>query len=133
MSARAYKLIEQANRLPKLEAERARIDQLWKYEAQYGMYTRICGIDEVGRGPLAGVVAGSGHFAEGLRHPSTSTIQALGTAKWRNCTMIMEKAVAVGIGMVGPERIDEINILQATYERCGSYKQIGRCTRYIIK
>ena len=30
--------------------------------------------------------------------------------------MIMEKAVAVGIGMVGPERIDEINILQATYE-----------------
>ncbi|MBO5069365.1 MAG: ribonuclease HII, partial [Roseburia sp.] len=30
--------------------------------------------------------------------------------------IIMEKAVAVGIGMVGPERIDEINILQATYE-----------------
>ena len=30
--------------------------------------------------------------------------------------VIMEKAVAVGIGMVGPERIDEINILQATYE-----------------
>ena len=59
--AGVQKLIEQANgRLAKLEAERARIDRLWKYEREYGMYTRICGIDEVGRGPLAGpVVAGA--------------------------------------------------------------------------
>ena len=59
--AGVQKLIEQANgRLAKLEAERARIDRLWRYEREYGMYTRICGIDEVGRGPLAGpVVAGA--------------------------------------------------------------------------
>ena len=59
--AGVQKLIEQANgRLAKLEAERARIDRLWKYEREYGMYTRICGIDEVGERPLAGpVVAGA--------------------------------------------------------------------------
>ena len=102
--AGVQKLIEQANgRLAKLEAERARIDRLWKYEREYGMYTRICGIDEVGRGPLAGpVVAGA------VILPKDCDILYINDSK--------EKAVAVGIGMVGPERIDEINILQATYE-----------------
>ena len=47
---------------------------------------------------------------------------------------IMEKAVAVGVGLVGPQRIDEINILQATYEAMrGGYKEFRRSTRYIIK
>ena len=44
-------------RIEKLEAERARIEALKKYEYEYAEYTYICGIDEVGRGPLAGPVA----------------------------------------------------------------------------
>ena len=43
-----------------LEKERQRIENLKKYEKEYAQYTYICGIDEVGRGPLAGpVVAGA--------------------------------------------------------------------------
>ena len=55
------KLVEQAKkRLQKLEEERKRIWKLQEYERKYGQYTYICGIDEVGRGPLAGpVVAGA--------------------------------------------------------------------------
>ena len=44
-------------RIEKLEAERARIEVLKKYEYEYAEYTYICGIDEAGRGPLAGPVA----------------------------------------------------------------------------
>ena len=97
------KLVEQAKkRLQKLEEERKRIWKLQEYERKYGQYTYICGIDEVGRGPLAGpVVAGAVILP-------------------KDCDIlydeIMEKAVAAGIGMVSPQRIDEINILQATYE-----------------
>ena len=127
--AGVQKLIEQANgRLAKLEAERARIDRLWKYEREYGMYTRICGIDEVGRGPLAGPVVGRGPLAgpvvaAAVILPEDCDILYINDSKKLSAAkreelydVIMEKAVAVGIGMVGPERIDEINILQATYE-----------------
>ena len=117
--AGVQKLIEQANgRLAKLEAERARIDRLWKYEREYGMYTRICGIDEVGRGPLAGpVVAGAVILPKDCDILYINDSKKLSAAKREELyDVIMEKAVAVGIGMVGPERIDEINILQATYE-----------------
>ena len=117
--AGVQKLIEQANgRLAKLEAERARIDRLWKYEREYGMYTRICGIDEVGRGPLAGpVVAGA------VILPKDDMILYLNDSKKLSekkremlYDEIMSRAVATGIGMASPARIDEINILQATYE-----------------
>ena len=117
--AGVQKLIEQANgRLAKLEAERARIDRLWRYEREYGMYTRICGIDEVGRGPLAGpVVAGAVILPKDCDILYINDSKKLSAAKREELyDVIMEKAVAVGIGMVGPERIDEINILQATYE-----------------
>ena len=44
----------------KLEAEKARVEQMCEYEKEYGVYSYICGIDEAGRGPLAGpVVAGA--------------------------------------------------------------------------
>ena len=117
--AGVQKLIEQANgRLAKLEAERARIDRLWRYEREYGMYTRICGIDEVGRGPLAGpVVAGAVILPKDCDILYINDSKKLSAAKREELyDVIMEKAVAVGIGMVGSERIDEINILQATYD-----------------
>ena len=103
-------------RIEKLEAERARIEALKKYEYEYAEYTYICGIDEVGRGPLAGPVA-----AGAVILPKDGDILYINDSKKLSAAKrealydeIMEKAVAVGVGLVGPQRIDEINILQAT-------------------
>lgn len=109
---------QQRKKQAKLEAEIARIESLKAYEREYAPYGVVCGIDEVGRGPLAGpVVAGA------VILPPDCTILYLNdskklTEKRRELLYdeIMEKAVSVGIGVIGQERIDEINILQATYE-----------------
>lgn len=113
------KLVEQAKkRLQKLEEERKRIWNLQEYERKYGQYTYICGIDEVGRGPLAGpVVAGAVILPKDCDILYINDSKKLTAAKREELyDEIMEKAVATGIGMVSPQRIDEINILQATYE-----------------
>jgi Ribonuclease HII len=102
----------------KLEKELVRLEAMRAYEKEYGMYRYICGIDEAGRGPLAGpVVAGA------VILPEDCTILWLNDSKKLSekkremlYDEIMEKALAVGVGMAGPARIDEINILQATYE-----------------
>lgn len=102
----------------KLEAEKRRMEGMYIYERKYADFSRICGIDEVGRGPLAGpVVAGA------VILPKDCDILYLNDSKKLSEKMretlyeeIMEKALAVGIGMASPARIDEINILQATYE-----------------
>lgn len=102
----------------KLAGERCRLERMKEYEKKYKQYTYICGIDEVGRGPLAGpVVAGAvilPHDCEILYLNDSKKL----TAKKRDelYEEIMEKAIATGIGMASPSRIDEINILQATYE-----------------
>ena len=101
-----------------LKKERERTEQMKIYEHKYEDLGWICGIDEVGRGPLAGpVVAGA------VILPRDSKILYLNDSKQltaRNATsvydVIMREAVAVGIGYASPARIDEINILQATYE-----------------
>ena len=113
------KLVEQAKkRLQKLEEERKRIWKLQEYERKYGQYTYICGIDEVGRGPLAGPVV-----ACAVILPKDHPILYLNDSKKLTAhkreelyDVIMREAVAVGLGMASPARIDEINILQATYE-----------------
>ncbi len=102
----------------KLEKELARIEAMSVYEKKYSDFQAICGIDEVGRGPFAGpVVAGA------VILPKDHTILYLNDSKKLSekkreelYDVIMEQAVAVGTGMAGPARIDEINILQATYE-----------------
>lgn len=101
-----------------LKKERERTEQMKIYEHKYEDLGWICGIDEVGRGPLAGpVVAGA------VILPRDSKILYLNdskqlTGKKRDelYDVIMREAVAVGIGYASPARIDEINILQATYE-----------------
>ena len=113
------KLVEQAKkRLQKLEEERKRIWNLQEYERKYSEYAYICGIDEVGRGPLAGpVVAGAVILPKDCDILYINDSKKLTAAKREELyDEIMEKAVATGIGMVPPQRIDEINILQATYE-----------------
>ena len=113
------KLVEQAKkRFEKLEAEIARIENLKKYEREDAQYAYICGIDEVGRGPLAGpVVAGAVILPKDCNILYINDSKKLSAAKREELyDIIMEQAVAVGIGMASPQRIDEINILQATYE-----------------
>lgn len=113
------KLVETADkRLAKLRAERERTAALWAYERQYSDYSFICGIDEVGRGPLAGpVVAGAVILPKDCDILYINDSKKLSAAKRDELyDEIMDKALATGIGLVGPERIDEINILQATYE-----------------
>ena len=102
----------------KLEAEKARVEQMCEYEKEYGVYSYICGIDEAGRGPLAGpVVAGAVILPKDCRILYINDSKKLSAAKREELyDIIMEQAVATGLGTIGPDRIDEINILQATYE-----------------
>lgn len=102
----------------RLEKEIARTKAMSIFEEEYKDYPYICGIDEVGRGPLAGpVVAGA------VILPKDDMILYLNDSKKLSekkremlYDEIMNRAVATGIGMASPARIDEINILQATYE-----------------
>ncbi len=105
-------------RLEKYTAELERTESIKKYEKEYEAFTYICGIDEVGRGPLAGpVVAGAVILPKDCDILYINDSKKLSAAKRDELyDEIMEKAVSVGLGFVGPERIDEINILQATYE-----------------
>ncbi len=105
-------------RLKALEQECQRIERLKTYERQYADREYICGIDEVGRGPLAGpVVAAAVILPRDCRILYINDSKKLSAKKREELyEIIMRQAVAVGIGMAGPEKIDEINILQATYE-----------------
>lgn len=117
--AGVQKLLESARaRLRKLEEERARTDALKHYERQYAQYNYICGIDEAGRGPLAGpVVAGAVILPKDCDILYINDSKKLSPVRREELyDVIMERAVAVGVGLATPERIDEINILQATYE-----------------
>ena len=102
----------------KLQKEIARCEELKKYEKEYESFGYICGIDEVGRGPLAGpVVAGAVILPKDCDILYINDSKKLSEKKREELyDIIMEKAVAVGIGYASHIRIDEINILQATYE-----------------
>ena len=117
--AGVVKIVEQAKkRYEKLQQEIARIETLKTYEKEYESYGYVCGIDEVGRGPLAGpVVAGAVILPKDCDILYINDSKKLSAKKREELyDVILEKAVAVGIGMASPKRIDEINILQATYE-----------------
>lgn len=113
------KLVESAKkRLQETEREMERIEALRVYEEKYREYEFICGIDEAGRGPLAGpVVAGAVILPRECRILYINDSKQLSEKKREELyEIIREQAVAWGVGCVPPERIDEINILQATYE-----------------
>ncbi len=102
----------------KLAKEKERIYSMLSFEREYAVYGAVCGIDEAGRGPLAGPVA-----AGAVILPKDCEILYLNDSKKlspkRRAGLydeILEKAVSCGIGIVDAARIDEINILQATYE-----------------
>ena len=107
---------QELKRQAKLEKERARIETMKVYEKEYESHGWICGIDEVGRGPLCGPVVASAVIL-----PKDCQILYLNDSKKLSekkreelYDVIMEQAIAVGVGMASPQRIDEINILEAT-------------------
>ncbi len=113
------KLTEAAlKRVEAHEKEVERTELLKKYEKEYAVYTHICGIDEVGRGPLAGpVVAGAVILPKDCDILYINDSKQLSEKKREELyDVIIEKAVTCAVGYATPERIDEINILQATYE-----------------
>lgn len=113
------KLIQKYEKvIDKHQGEIERTENMKTYENKYQEYSYICGIDEVGRGPLAGPVV-----ACAVILPKDCNILYINDSKQLSekkreelYDEIMEQAVAVGVGSVAPTRIDEINILQATFE-----------------
>lgn len=102
----------------KLQAERERLERMKEYEYTYAACPAICGIDEAGRGPLAGpVVAGAVILPKECEILFLNDSKKLSEKKREALFVeIQEKAVAWSVGVVGPDVIDQINILQATYE-----------------
>ena len=80
-------------------------------------YAVICGVDEAGRGPLAGpVCAAAVILPDHLELPGLNDSKKLSDKKRRELfPLIKEQAIAYGIGLASEKEIDEINILQATY------------------
>ncbi len=105
-------------RLKALETERRRMWEMFSYEREYGGYDLICGIDEVGRGPLAGpVTAAAVILPKDCDLLYLNDSKKLSPAKREELSeKIRSCALAFGIGSVDNTVIDEINILNATYE-----------------
>ena len=102
----------------KLVKERERLETMRFFEHKYSEYHAICGIDEAGRGPLAGPV-----YAAAVILPNDIIIKGINDSKKLSekkreelFEEITEKAIAYNIFSVDEKRIDEINILNATYE-----------------
>lgn len=112
-------LVKRAEKqVEKLAAERERLYEMQTFERKYRAdYPMICGIDEAGRGPLAGpVVAGAVILPENADILYINDSKKLSAKKREELYgEITERAVAWSVGQASPEEIDEINILQATY------------------
>lgn len=100
------------------EDELIRTEQMKYYEKQYSDYEWICGIDEAGRGPLAGpVVASAVILPKDCNLLYINDSKQLSEKKREELyDEIMKHATSIGVGIVSPQIIDEINILQATYQ-----------------
>ena len=103
-----------------LEKEKQRIEDMKVYENTYSHVGWICGIDEAGRGPLAGpVVAGAVILPEDSKILWLNDSKQLSAKKREELyDVIMEEAISVGVGYASPARIDEINM-----KRCGKPSQ----------
>ena len=113
------KLVEKYEKQKAAMAEELEcLKKMHEFEDKYSEYEYIAGIDEAGRGPLAGPVV-----AASVILPKDCEILYLNDSKQLSAKRrdelfdeIKQKAIAYGIGIVSQGRIDDINILQATYE-----------------
>ena len=113
------KAIEKRKRAIQAELdEELRLEQMLRYEKELykAGYQAIAGIDEVGRGPLAGPVV-----AAAVILPPECTIKGLNDSKkipkkkhQEIYQTVMNKALAVGVGLIDNEIIDQVNIYEAT-------------------
>lgn len=102
----------------KLALERVRLEGMREFENKYSDLAYVAGIDEAGRGPLAGpVVAAAVILPKDIFLPFLNDSKKV-TKKRRDVLFdeIKQNAIAYGIGIASNTLIDEINILQATYE-----------------
>ena len=102
----------------KLALERQRLEGMREFENKYSDLAYVAGIDEAGRGPLAGpVVAAAVILPKDIFLPFLNDSKKV-TEKRRDVLFdeIKQNAIAYGIGIASNTLIDEINILQATYE-----------------
>ena len=107
-------------RQQKREADQLRLQRMWTFEREYREkgYSFIAGIDEVGRGPLAGpvvaaaVILPSDFDAKGINDSKKLTEDE----RIRLRVRIEEHALSIGVGLVDVDYIDQHNILQATFE-----------------
>lgn len=92
---------------------------MWRIEKEFANkgFSVICGVDEAGRGPLAGPVCAAAVILPfGLEIPGLNDSKKLTDKRRRELfPVIKEKALAYGIGLADHKEIDEINILQATF------------------
>ena len=102
-------------RMAAYEKELARMEEMFTYERQFASFTAICGIDEVGRGPLAGpVVAGAVILPKGCDILYLNDSKKLSEKKREALyDVIKEKALAYSIAYGTLEEIEEFNILEA--------------------
>lgn len=100
------------------EKEEIRLKELKKQEDELRKrgFNKICGIDEAGRGPLAGPVV-----VASVIMPADSMIEGVNDSKKisekkreKLYDQILEEAISYGVGIIGQDEIDEINILNAT-------------------
>lgn len=100
------------------EKEEQRLINLKQYECELRIkgYKYICGIDEAGRGPLAGPVV-----VASVIMPENSMIEGVNDSKKvsekkreKLYDLILSEAISYGVGIIGQDEIDEINILNAT-------------------
>jgi ribonuclease HII len=113
------KLVEGARKkLGAYEKELERTHRMYHFERKYSDIGYVCGIDEVGRGPLAGpVVAAAVILPKDFEITYLNDSKQLSKKKREELyEVIMDKAVSVGVGMADEKIIDEINILNADYE-----------------
>lgn len=112
-------IVQYEKKLQVYEKEQRRLEKMLEFERKYGDdFSCICGIDEAGRGPFAGpVVAGAVVLPPALKIEGLNDSKKVSPKRREELfEEIQEKAVSVGVGLSSPARIDEINILQATYE-----------------
>lgn len=110
-------ILQYEKKVQKYKEELKRIENMCVYEKKYSQAKYICGIDEVGRGPLAGpVVTCAVILPKDCRILYVNDSKKLSKKKREELySIIMEQALDVSIGIESPEVIDKINILQATY------------------
>ena len=98
--------------------EEVRLKEMWQLEEEHAHLPYIAGVDEAGRGPLAGpVVAATAILPKEHLFYFLNDSKKMTEKRREELFLILKKeAIAYGIGIVSPEEIDRINILQATYK-----------------